>query len=255
MKTTLRASSVALCLLMICNSASADTIDFELLNPYGNTMGPLYQEDGYTLTNNADAIFHSDGVTAISFGWWAPNYPNYLGSVALFTNYWPLTVTLTKDNSSLFDMYSIDLSRMGMNPQFGAPGIRSVNFTGVKADDSTVAQTFTYSDALALQTFFFSSDFRDMRSVSWGPASQTAGADGVGVQYYPIRQHHDVPVGRDIANARTNHSRASRPRPRRSRLLAPQAVVVFAPTTAPLRRGLSLVAAIIAPRSTRAATT
>jgi hypothetical protein len=50
MKTTLRASSVALCLLMICNSASADTIDFELLDPYGNTMGPLYQEDGSLLS-------------------------------------------------------------------------------------------------------------------------------------------------------------------------------------------------------------
>ena len=43
---------------------------------------------------------------------------------------------------------------------------------------------------------------------------------------------------------RTRHARAARPRPRRTRLLAPQAVTDSAPTQAPLRRGLLFVESI-----------
>ena len=132
--------SILSCLFMSWNSVGATVIDFEPLDPYGNTMTALYQEDGYTLTNNAAAVFDNQGITDISFGWWNPTSINYAGSLGLFTNYWPLTVTLTKDDNNPFDMYSIDLSRMGPNPQFGAPGIRNVDFTGTKSDNSTVKQ-------------------------------------------------------------------------------------------------------------------
>ena len=176
MKKILKVSSIGLTLFANWGIANATTIDFESLSPYGGTMTALYQEDGYTLTNNADAIFNDPAVTAASFGWWGIDYSDgYAGSIGLFANYWPLTVTLTKDDNTSFDTYSIDLSRLG--PYWGAAG--SVNFTGIKSDNSAVAQTFSYSDELAFQTFFFGSDFVGLKSLSWIPQSQS-----VEIQYF-----------------------------------------------------------------------
>jgi len=184
MKKMITVLPIVLCLFMSWNSVEAAVIDFETLYPYGGTMTALYQEDGYTLTNNAAAVFNNQGITDASFGWWSITYSNFAGSLGLFTNYWPLTVTLTKDDNNPFDMYSIDLSRLGLPPSWGAPGIRSVIFTGTKSDNSTVAQTFTYGDAVAFQTFLFSTDFTDLKSASWVAASQTINAQGEGVQYF-----------------------------------------------------------------------
>lgn len=172
MKKMLKVSSIALSLFANWGIAHATTIDFESLYPYGGNMTALYQEDGYTLTNNAAAVFNNQSVTDASFAWWAINYVNgYAGSMGLFANYWPLAVTLTKDDNTLFDMYSIDLSRAGTFAVWGAAG--SVYFTGIKSDDTTVTQTFSYSDALAFQTFLFDGDFVGLKSVSWIAASQT----------------------------------------------------------------------------------
>jgi hypothetical protein len=170
-------------LLTSWNSVGATVIGFESLYPYGGDMTALYQENGYTLTNNAASVFNNQAITDVSFGWWGINSTNFAGSLGFFTNYWPLTVTLTKDEGGSFSMYSIDLSRMGLLAQYGAPGIRSVIFNGIKFDNTTVTQTFTYSDAVAFQTFLFSGDFKDLKSLSWAPASQTITA-GIGVQYY-----------------------------------------------------------------------
>jgi hypothetical protein len=175
---------VSFMLLMSWNSVGATVLDFESLDPGGGNMTALYQEDGYTLTNNAASVFNNQGITEVSFGWWATNHTNYAGSLGLYTNYWPLTVTLTRDNNTLFDMYSIDLSRMGLLNQYGAPGIRSVIFAGTKSDDTAVTQTFTYGEVVAFQTFLFNSDFKDLKSLSWAPASQTMDVNGVGLQYY-----------------------------------------------------------------------
>lgn len=178
MKKMLKVSSIVLSLFASWGIAHATTIDFESLYPYGGNMTALYQEKGYTLTNNAAIVFNNQGITDASFAWWSVNFTSgYAGSMGLFANYWPLTVTLTKDDNTLFDMYSIDLSRAG--DYWGAAG--SVNFTGIKSDDTTVVQTFSYSDELAFQTFYFSGDFVGLQSLSWIPASQNV---ETGIQYF-----------------------------------------------------------------------
>lgn len=189
---------VSFLLLMSWNSVGATVLDFESLYPYGGNMTAFYQEDGYTLTNDAAAVFNNQGITDASFGWWSINDTNYAGSLGLYTNYWPLTVTLTKDDNNPFDMYSIDLSRMGLLAQYGAPGIRSVIFTGTKSDNTTVTQTFTYGEAVAFQTFLFNSDFKGLKSLSWAPASQTSDVNGVGVQYYQFDNITMYPLGAPV---------------------------------------------------------
>jgi hypothetical protein len=176
MKKMLVVLSIVLCLFISWNSAAADVINFESLSTSGETTPfSLYQEGGYTLTNDADIIYGDPSdpswpPTPNAFGWWATSYSGgYAGSLGLFNNYQWLTTTLTKDDNTPFSMYSIDLSRLGG----GAPAVGdSVNFTGIKSDDnSAVTQTFTYSETLAFQTFFFSSDFNELKSLSWISAS------------------------------------------------------------------------------------
>ena len=98
MKKMITVLSIVLCLFMSWNSVEAVVIDFETLYPYGGIMTAFYQEDGYTLTNNAAAAFNNQGITDASFAWWSINDANrFAGSLGLFTNYWPLTVTLKKE--------------------------------------------------------------------------------------------------------------------------------------------------------------
>jgi hypothetical protein len=190
---------------MSWNSVEAAVIDFETLYPYGGVMTALYQEDGYTLTNNAAAAFNNQGITDASFAWWSITYSNFAGSLGLFTNYWPLTVTLTKDDNNPFDMYSIDLSRMGLLAQYGAAGVRSVDFTGTKSNNSNVMQTFTYGETVAFQTFLFSNDFKDLKSLSWNPASQTflPTIEGRGVQYYQFDNITMYPLSTSVPEPAT----------------------------------------------------
>ena len=176
MKKMLAVLPIVLCLFISWTSVGAyDVINFQSLSPSGGTTPfSLYQEAGYSLTNDADIIYGdpSDPTwppTPNAFGWWATTYSGgYAGSLALFNNYQWLTTTLTKDDNTPFSMVSIDLSRQGG----GAPVAGgSVNFTGIKSNNSTVTQTFTYSDALAFQTFLFSSDFNDLKTLFWISAS------------------------------------------------------------------------------------
>jgi hypothetical protein len=161
-------SLVVLVIIAVPVQAETTDIDFDSLSPSGGTTPfSLYQEDGYSLTNNVDIIFGDPSwpPTPMAFGWWATSYSGgYAGSLALFNNYQALTTTLTKDDSTPFSMVSIDLSRLGGGSS-SAGG--SVIFSGIKSDNSTVTQTFTYSDALAFQTKLFSSDFGNLKSLSW----------------------------------------------------------------------------------------
>lgn len=169
MKKMLAVLAILLCLFISWNSAEADVIGFESLNPAGGSMIALYQEAGYSVTNDFDTFYGMPEDPPLTlpyaFGWWATSYTaGYAGSLSLFNNYQWLTTTLTKDDNTLFSMVSIELSRQGGSaPVAGG----SVDFTGIKSDNSIVTQTFTYSDALAFQLFLFSSDFKDLKSMSW----------------------------------------------------------------------------------------
>jgi hypothetical protein len=168
MKKMLVVLSVVLCLFISWNPAGADVIQFNSLPTSGGSMPAPYKEAGYTLTNDfVDYYLEPD---LASFGWWSPSYADgYAGSLALFPNYAGLTVTLTKDDNTPFSMYSIDLSREQMAAWAASS---SVYFTGIKSADGTaVTQSFIHGDTLAFNTFFFRSDFDDLKSLSWYSSS------------------------------------------------------------------------------------
>jgi hypothetical protein len=168
MKKMLTVLTIVLCLFMSWNTVGAAVIGFQSLDSGGGSMIALYQEGGYSVTNDFDTFYGIPGDSPLTlpyvFGWWSTGYSGgYAESLALFNNYQALTTTLTKDDNTPFDMISIDLSRLTLD--WGGAG--SVIFTGIKSDNSTVTQEFTYSDALAFQTKFFSSDFGNLKSLSW----------------------------------------------------------------------------------------
>ncbi|MBF2058098.1 MAG: PEP-CTERM sorting domain-containing protein [Cyanobacterium sp. T60_A2020_053] len=138
-------------------------IDFEALrnDSAGLTNeGASYSEDGFTLvtSNPNNSNFFSVN---------AQDTPRYQGSVSFFDNNVNGEATLTKDDGSAFDLLSIDLDQL--NTTGGAP----VNFTGTKADSSTVNQSFTLDgvgvtddSTRGFQTFNFTG-FDNLLSVSW----------------------------------------------------------------------------------------
>lgn len=131
-------------------------IDFELLrnDSAGLTAeGASYSEDGFTLVTNNLNGSNFRSVNAL-------DTPRYQGSVSFFDNNTNGVTTLTKDDSSAFDLRSIDLDQL--NVTGGAP----VNFTGTKADSFIVTQEFTLDSTRGFQTFNFRG-FNNLSSLSW----------------------------------------------------------------------------------------
>lgn len=109
-------------------SDDAVVLDFESLATAGPIVGvgPVYTEDGYTLSATADGVFSSVGSTS----------PDYAGSAGLFLNdVRNLDVILTRDDGRLFSAESIDLAPVFTH----TPG--EVTFVGTRTDGTTVTQT------------------------------------------------------------------------------------------------------------------
>jgi hypothetical protein len=94
------------------------------------------------------------------------------GRTVLFQNV-PTTATLRRSGGGAFDLLSIDLSQYRPGPVL----MGDVTFTGVRADSSTVSETFQLpftpmGQPLVLGTFSFT-DFTNLTSVSWvgGPGA------------------------------------------------------------------------------------
>lgn len=131
-------------------------IDFEPLrnDSAGLTAeGASYSEDGFTLVTNNLGGNNFNSVNA-------QNTPRYQGSVSFFDQNINGVTTLTKDDNGAFDLLSIDLDQL--NVTGGVP----VNFTGTKADSSTVTQGFTLDNTRGFETFNFTG-FNNLLSVSW----------------------------------------------------------------------------------------
>jgi hypothetical protein len=139
--------------------ASPVSISFSSLSQSGSGMfaeGGTITEDGFTFASG-------DG----AFDVWevpAANLPGLLAAnTSLFEFFAGSTTTLT-DGGSVFTLNSVDLA-----PVITAgTGSFTVGFTGMRADLSTVSQTFTAVDGTppALQTFVFSG-FNDLVKVTF----------------------------------------------------------------------------------------
>jgi hypothetical protein len=134
--------------------AVAVTLDFESLAAPGNGItnhGFVYSEDGFTLTNTSQSY---------PFATFNTGESRFPGSTALFNDTINGITVLTKNDGGTFGLQSIKLSEL--NGSFSA----LVNFVGVKADSTTVSQTFSLDRIFGFETFAFQG-FVDLVSVSW----------------------------------------------------------------------------------------
>jgi hypothetical protein len=139
-------------------------VDFHTIAP----MDPLtpiptpYTENGFTITTVAN------GAPDIPLGMFGPADPGFTGGRSVFIQSGsPSTITLQRSGGGTFDLLSIDLGQFRPGPALAG----DVTFTGVRADSSTVTETFqlpstAVGQPLVLQTFAFTG-FTDLTSVRW----------------------------------------------------------------------------------------
>jgi hypothetical protein len=136
--------------------AQAAVMNFESLALNDNAVhnaGSTYTESGFTLS-------YSGSVGLLYYG---TQYRSYQGSTALFPYSVNNLISLTKVGGGAFDLASIDLTDFT-----GGNGTQNTifNFTGTRADNSTVNQSVTVDDLSGFQTFNFSG-FNNLAKVEW----------------------------------------------------------------------------------------
>jgi hypothetical protein len=118
------------------------TLDFEELRSQDNqihNIGAVYTRNGFTLTAT-----HFAPNNTPDFNYVGTLNENFTGSTALFHHISQGQITLTRADSGLFNLLSIDLSELPAHDTQGNPidyGPFSVTFTGVRPNLSTVMQT------------------------------------------------------------------------------------------------------------------
>ncbi len=169
-KHYLLVAGAALAILAPFQAAQAVIIDFQSLeqnNSNVNDAGFTYTEDGFTLDNLS---------TSFPFAFFGTQESRYPGSTALFNDTVDGITRLTQNGGGLFDLNSIQLTSL-----LGDYSV-TVNFTGTKADSSTVTQAFTTDAILStLETFTFNSSFTNLVSVQW-------------IQAFPFHQFDNINV-------------------------------------------------------------
>lgn len=122
----------------------------------------LYSEDGYKIDANNDLGFAS----------WGTLSENYTGSPSLLNDAGSGFTTLSRADNQLFNLHSINLAGLFINGSaFGVTGI-NITFTGTKADNSLISQTFTGPLTSATYTF---NNFTNLSKVEWLQDNETLG--------------------------------------------------------------------------------
>ncbi|NCQ90266.1 MAG: PEP-CTERM sorting domain-containing protein [Microcystis aeruginosa TA09] len=169
-KHYLLVAGATLAILTPFQAAQAVIIDFQSLeqnNSVPNNVGFTYTEAGFTLDNLS---------TPFPFFFFGTQEFRYPGSTALLNGTVGGITRLTQNGGGLFDLNSIQLTSLNGNDSV------TVNFTGTKADSSTVSQAFTTDAILStLETFTFNSSFTNLVSVQW-------------IQAFPFHQFDNINV-------------------------------------------------------------
>lgn len=158
--------------------AITTTIDFDDLSQSGDVATPLatYSFDGYTFDNNT--------ASTLRFETYGDMHDNYAGSTALSPKQVNSISTLSRSDTTEFDLISIDIARL--SPSVNDPStpvtFTDMTFTGVLAGGGIVTNKFTFSvndNEFEELTF---SGFSSVTSVSWGQNSPFHQFDNVVVQ-------------------------------------------------------------------------
>jgi hypothetical protein len=136
--------------------AHAVVIDFESLAVNDNAPHyppSTYTEDGFNVS------------TLGVFATWGTQMSYYPGSTALFEDY-SGTTTLSQVGGGAFTLTSIDIGNA-----YNYGDSNTINFTGLRADNITVSQSFTTDSLPGLQTVVFS-NFTNLVSANWTTQDQ-----------------------------------------------------------------------------------
>jgi hypothetical protein len=142
--------------------ANNSVLDFDSLSHIDDDYiyhSRIHIEDGYILDANNNLGFAS----------WGSLSQHYTGSSSLINDAGSGLTTLRRLDNQSFDLHSIDLG--GLLIWLPLDGIK-VTFTGTKADNSLITQTFTGS--IPVSTYFFN-DFNNLSKVEWLQDNDTLG--------------------------------------------------------------------------------
>ena len=164
MSTTLRTIAVSgLLTAAVASVGTAQTtLDFSgnVTSGTSGSPGACYVEDGFQLAAG------TGGTCTGGFAYWGTSVQHYAGP-AMFNNFVGGTTTLTQVGGGSFNIFSIALAQVFANTAVNTP----VNFVGMRADATTVFQSFVVGPSTGgsptFADFFFSTDFTNLVSLSW----------------------------------------------------------------------------------------
>jgi hypothetical protein len=136
--------------------AQAVVLDFESLavnDGNAHYPGSSYTEDGFNVAASGD------------FATWGTQMSFYPGSTTLFEDY-SGTTTLSQVNGGAFTLSSIEIGNV-----YNSGVSNTINFTGLRADNTTVGQSFTTDSLPGLQNVVFF-NFTNLVSVNWTTQDQ-----------------------------------------------------------------------------------
>jgi hypothetical protein len=166
-----------------CMTAQATTINFASLSQPGTgstALGNVVTQQGFSFTDLLGGPFGN------GFSIWQASSPNLPGlntaNTSLFETFASSKTELTAAGNAAFTLNSIDLAQY-LQPQ--TPGTFTVTFTGIRADNTTITQTFSVdrlASATALETFNFSG-FSNVVKVDFQQGINGGSPTGTGYQF------------------------------------------------------------------------
>ncbi len=142
-----------------CQPALAVIIDFEDL-PHSDELtgaGTIYSSKGFTLTYGPAA----DESYPVGFTTVGPSWKFNGRSAAFEANNCNATTTLTSNDNNPMTLKSIDLAAVNGDKNV------AVDFIGIKADGSTVQETFQLVGKNVWKKYHLPRGFKNLQSVMW----------------------------------------------------------------------------------------
>jgi len=181
--------------ILLCSSVgNASIITFESLRVDSDQQtfihGTSYTEDGFSLSVTCCEPVAGSQETDLRTG--GTLAPEFAGSTAMRGGKSNTLITLTADDSSIFNLLSIDLAVFpgtvlvdGKLVPVDTVEPLVVTFNGLKTSGDTITQAFLHTDFLDLTTYFFQG-FSQLQSVFWFVS------EGVGQNPEPAHQFDNI---------------------------------------------------------------